>query len=87
MKMKQISMVVMLGPKPGIAFVGALLYFLRNFMCKFGCISSYPYGKGVVLKPPANNSTITLFYEGISIPPLADLFLSHGVLTPSHSSS
>ena len=84
--MKQISMVVVPGPKPGIALLVHFYILLQNFICKFGCISSYAYGKGVD-RPQQNNSTIMLCYEVISTPPLVGLFLSHGVLTPSYSSS
>lgn len=84
--MKQISMVVVPGPKPGIALLVHFYILLQNFICKFGCISSPTVKESTVLKSPANNSTIMLFYEVISTAPLVGLFLSHGVLTPSYSS-
>lgn len=45
--MKQISIVVVPGPKPGIALLVHFYISLRNFICKFGCTSSCVYGKGV----------------------------------------
>lgn len=45
--MKQISMVIVPGPKPGIALLVHFYILFQNFICKFGCISSYAYGKGV----------------------------------------
>ena len=45
--MKQISMVIVPDPKPGIALLVHFYILFQNFICKFGCISSYACGKGV----------------------------------------
>lgn len=83
--MTQISVVVV--PKPDIAL---LVHFYISYGILFVSLDAPLHTltvPGVVLKSLVNNSTITLFYEGISTPPLVDLFLSRGVLTPSYSSS